>query len=112
MRRVRRRRLLVDGGLVGNLAVNVMQDMNVDIIIAVDVEFPLYDAAALTSPLAISEQMLTMLIRKETLRQIESLGPQDILISPDLGTFPSGNFQGAALTIEPGAEATRAAAEI
>ena len=33
-------RLLVDGGLVGNLAVNVMQDMNVDIIIAVDVEFP------------------------------------------------------------------------
>ena len=104
-------RLLVDGGLVGNLAVNVMQQMDVDIIIAVDVEFPLYGADALTSPLAISEQMLTMLMRKETLRQIESLAPSDILITPDLGTFPSGNFQGAAETIEPGAEATRAVEE-
>ncbi len=104
-------RLLVDGGLVGNLAVNVMQEMDVDIIIAVDVEFPLYDIDDLTSPLAISEQMLTLLIRKETLRQIESLGPRDILISPDLGTFSSANFQRAVETIEPGAEATRAVAE-
>lgn len=103
-------RLLVDGGLVGNLAVNVMQEMDVDIIIAVNVEFPLYDVDELTSPLAISEQMLTMLMRKETLRQIESLGPRDILISPDLGKFSSGNFQRAVETIEPGAEATRAVA--
>lgn len=103
-------RLLVDGGLVGNLAINVMQEMGVDIIIAVNVEFPLYDIDDLTSPLAISEQVLTMLMRKETLRQIESLGPGDILISPELGTFPSGNFQGAVDAIEPGAEATRALA--
>ena len=34
-------RLLVDGGIVKNLPVDVMQDMGVDIIIAVDVEFPL-----------------------------------------------------------------------
>ena len=34
-------RLLVDGGLVGNLPIDVMQAMDVDIIIAVDVEFPL-----------------------------------------------------------------------
>lgn len=34
-------RLLVDGGLVGNLPVDVMQAMGVDIVIAVDVEFPL-----------------------------------------------------------------------
>ena len=73
-------RLLVDGGLVGNLAVNVMQEMGVDIIIAVDVEFPLYAPDELDSALTISEQMLTILIRKETLRQIERLGEQDILI--------------------------------
>ena len=100
-------RLLVDGGLVGNLAVNVMQEMGVDIIIAVDVEFPLYAPDELDSALTISEQMLTILIRKETLRQIERLGEQDILIRPDLGTFASTNFGDILETIEPGEAAAR-----
>ncbi len=103
-------RLLVDGGLVGNLAVNVMQDMDVDIIIAVDVEFPLYGIDELDSAIAISEQVFTLLIRQETRRQIERLGPQDILITPELGTFSSTDFQRAVETFEPGAVATRAVA--
>ena len=61
-------RLLVDGGLIGNLPIDVMKEMGVDIIIAVDVEFPLYKSEELKSVLTISEQMLTILIRKETLR--------------------------------------------
>lgn len=100
-------RLLVDGGLIGNLGVNVMQDMGVDVIIAVDVEFPLYGPEELDSALTISEQMLTILIRKETLRQIERLGPQDILIRPDLGTFASTNFNDILETVEPGQAAAR-----
>lgn len=100
-------RLLVDGGLVGNLAVNVMQEMGVDIIIAVDVEFPLYGPDELDSALTISEQMLTILIRKETLRQIDRLGEQDILIRPELGTFASTNFGDILDTIEPGEAAAR-----
>ena len=103
--------LLADGGLVGNLAINVMREMDVDIIIAVDVEFPLYEIGDLGSVIAVSEQMLTLLIRKETLRQIETLEPQDILIRPDLGTFASSNFAEAATTIPTGIAATRAAAD-
>lgn len=103
-------RLLVDGGLVGNLGVDVMQAMGVDVIIAVDVEFPLYRPEELDSALTISEQMLTILIRKETLRQIEHLGSEDILIRPDLGTFASTNFGEILDTIEPGEAATRAQA--
>ena len=101
-------RLLVDGGIVGNLPVDVIRQMDVDIIIAVDVEFPLYTATELDSALAISEQMLTILIRKETLRQIDSLGEQDILIRPELGTFASSDFGQIAKTIEPGVQATAA----
>lgn len=101
-------RLLVDGGLVGNLAVNVMQAMNVDIIIAVNVEFPLYEPDELDSALTIAEQMLTILIRKETLRQIERLGEQDILIHPELGTFASTNFDDILDTIDPGEAAAHA----
>lgn len=104
-------RLLVDGGLVGNLGVDVIQGMDVDVIIAVDVEFPLYNFEQLDSAVAISEQMLTLLIRKETRRQIERLGPNDVLIQPDLGIFASTNFAEATDTIEPGAAATRAVAE-
>jgi len=100
-------RLLVDGGLVGNLAIDVMQEMGVDIIIAVDVEFPLYTAEELGSALTISEQMLTILIRRETLRQIDRLGERDILIRPELGVFASTDFGGILETIEPGQVAVR-----
>ncbi len=100
-------RLLVDGGIVGNLPIDVMQSMDVDVIIAVDVEFPLYQVEQLQSVLTITEQLLTVVIRKETLRQIEQLGPRDILIRPQLGAFESSNFGEIVTTIEPGAAATR-----
>jgi NTE family protein len=101
-------KLLVDGGLVGNLPVDVMQQMGVDIIIAVDVEFPLYSADELQSVLSVSEQVLTILIRRETKRQIELLGDQDFLIQPELGFFGSTNFAAIANTIDPGIQATLA----
>jgi len=98
-------KLLVDGGLIGNLPVDVMQGMGVDVIIAVDVEFPLYESDELGSVLTISEQMLTILIRKETLRQIEKLTDDDILISPELDTYGSTNFSDIVETIGPGMQA-------
>ena len=103
--------LLADGGLVDNLPVGVIRDMDVDIIIAVDAEFPLYAPEELDSAVKISEQMLTILIRKDTLRQIETLGERDILIRPDLGTFASTGFGEIMATVEPGAAAVIAAAD-
>jgi len=97
---------LVDGGLVGNVPVSVVREMDVDIIIAVDVEFPLYPPEQLQSALEITEQMLTILIRKETLRELSGLGEDDFLIRPALGTYASTNFQEITKTIEPGAAAT------
>ena len=51
--------------------------------------------------------MLTILIRKETLRQIDGLGALDILIRPDLGDHGSTNFAQISETIPPGETATR-----
>ncbi|NNF39812.1 MAG: BamA/TamA family outer membrane protein [Woeseiaceae bacterium] len=104
-------RLLVDGGLIGNLPIDVMQSLGVDVIIAVDVEFPLYVRDELESALTISEQMLTILIRKETLRQIGRLRERDILIRPELGIYASTNFSQILDTIAPGTAATRAQSE-
>ncbi len=47
---------LVDGGLVGNVPVSVVREMDVDIIIAVDVEFPLYPPEQLQSALEITDR--------------------------------------------------------
>ena len=101
-------KLLVDGGIAANLPVDVMREMDVDIIIAVDVEFPLYPVEELTSAVKISEQMLTILMRRETLRQIDLLTDDDLLIRPELGTFDSGNFAETSETIGPGEQAALA----
>ena len=104
-------RMLADGGLVDNLPVGVIREMDVDIIIAVDAEFPLYAPEELDSAVKISEQVLTILIRKDTLRQIATLGDQDVLIRPDLGTFASTGFGEIMDTVQPGADAAIANAD-
>ena len=103
--------LFVDGGIAYNLPIDVMRSMGVDIIIAVDVEFPLYTADELVSAVTISEQMITILMRRETLRQIERLGDDDILIRPALGTFDSGAFERTPEAVEPGRQAALEAAD-
>jgi NTE family protein len=99
--------LLVDGGLVGNLPIDVVREMDVDVVIAVDVEFPLYAPEELKSAITISEQMLTILVRRETVRQIEALEDEDVLVRPQLGTFGSANFAEIVQAIEPGAAAAK-----
>ena len=100
-------RMLVDGGLVGNLPIQAIREMGVDIIIAVDVEFPLYSREELNSAVGITGQVLTILIRKETQRQLAKLGEKDILIRPQLGSFGSTNFAEITEAVQPGAAATR-----
>ncbi len=101
---------LVDGGLSGNVPVEAIRQMDVDVIIAVDVEFPLYPAEKLESALDITAQMLTILIRKETRRQLNTLDEDDILLRPDLGDFGSANFAEITSAVKPGAVAARDAA--
>lgn len=104
-------KLLIDGGIAANLPVDVMRTMDVDIIIAVDVEFPLYPVEELSSAVKISEQMLTILMRKDTLRQIELLTDDDILIRPELDTFDSGDFANTPTLIGPGEQAALAVSQ-
>jgi len=85
-------RLLVDGGLAENLPISVARAMHADILIVSDVSFPLLPRAALDSALSISNQMLAILVRKDSDRQRSSLSPQDILIEPTLGSATPTDF--------------------
>jgi NTE family protein len=99
-------KILVDGGMSNNLPVDVVRQMGADVVIAVDISSPLLKEEQLTSILSVSEQLTNFLTRKNADAQIESLGPQDFLIVPDLGKFSSANFQKASDVVPIGYEAT------
>jgi NTE family protein len=99
--------LLVDGGLVENLPVDVAKAMGVDVVIAVDVGFQLVGRRDLNSALAVSNQMLTIMMQHETLRQRSLLSGPDVLIVPALGNKMSMDFSGVPELIAQGADATR-----
>jgi NTE family protein len=100
-------RLLVDGGLAENLPISVARAMHADILIVSDVSFPLQPRAALDSALSISNQMLAILVRKDSDRQRASLGPQDILIEPNLGSATATDFTHPNNVIAGGENAAR-----
>lgn len=78
-------KLLVDGGLVRNVPVDVVRDMGADVVIAVDVGTPLMSADEIGNALTIIEQMTGLAIVANTRVQLESLESRDVLISPALG---------------------------
>jgi NTE family protein len=102
-------RLLVDGGLAENLPINVARAMHADILIVSDVSFPLQPRDALDSALSISNQMIAILVRKDSDRQRASLTAQDILIEPNLGTATATDFTTPGAIIAGGENAARAA---
>ena len=85
--------ILVDGGVANNLPIDVVREMGADILIVVDVGFPLMPEEQLGSALAVTKQMLTILVNGRAQDQIALLTSDDILISPDLGEFGSQDFQ-------------------
>ncbi|MFO7914617.1 MAG: patatin-like phospholipase family protein [Candidatus Krumholzibacteriales bacterium] len=66
-------RLMVDGGISMNLPVEVVRDMGADIVIAVDISSPLKDREELNSILSITNQLTTIMTRRNTEEQIASL---------------------------------------
>ena len=92
-------KLLVDGGLANNVPVSVARDMGADIIIAVDVGSGLLKREQITNALAITGQLANFLFLLNTRQQLESLGPKDVLIIPELGDIGGGSFDRAAETI-------------
>lgn len=85
-------RLLVDGGLVDNLPVELAQSMGVDRLIVVDVSFPLARRAELGSAFDITNQMVGIMVRRGTLESKKHLAPGDVLIEPNLGGMTALEF--------------------
>jgi NTE family protein len=101
-------RALVDGGLVDNVPVDIARTMGVDVLIVVDVGFPLLQLKQLSSAPLISNQMLAILIQRSSQAQLATLTPRDVLIEPPLGGISSFDFGAVSKAIATGEVAARA----
>jgi NTE family protein len=104
-------RLLVDGGLSENLPIDVARAMNVDILIVVDVGFPLLKRDKLSSAPVISNQMLAILVRRNSDRQRAMLTQKDIVVDPPLGDASSFDFSGVRRAVDAGEKAALQASQ-
>ncbi len=103
-------RLLVDGGLVDNLPVELALSMGVDRLIVVDVSFPLASRKELNSAFDITNQMVGIMVRRGTLESKEHLRPGDVLIEPDIGAMTAIDFGRMPQVMEQGRVAVEAQA--
>lgn len=100
-------KLLVDGMLVNNLPVDVARGMGADVIIAVNVGTPLMKREQLGSILGIAGQMLSILTEQNVQAALASLQQGDVLITPELGDFSTGDFDHLPSTLPIGEAAAR-----
>jgi len=104
--------LLVDGGIVNNVPVDIAREMGADIVIAVDVSTPEMSADKLNNLLSVVNQLSTLMVSSNTEQSVASLGEGDILLKPALGDeFSSADFEKISGTIPLGYEAATAHAE-
>jgi NTE family protein len=104
-------KLLVDGMLTQNLPVETGLMMEPDIIIAVNVGTPLLKREDLNSVLGVSGQMLSILTEQNVQTSLSLLRPTDILITPELGDFSTGDFDNLPKIVPLGEAATRTLAD-
>ncbi len=81
-------RLLVDGGLLNNIPVDIARALGADVIITVDVGADAVASGDLDNPLAVMNQALDIMMRHRSEVLLASLGPRDILIEPDFTGIP------------------------
>ena len=73
-------KVLVDGGIVNNLPVDVARAMGVDLVIVVDVGQPLAPPETVDSTFEILLQMVSGLMRDRSDATLATLGPDDVFI--------------------------------
>ena len=103
-------RLLVDGGLVRNLPVEIARAMGADIIIAVNVGTPLSDEDRLSTAFGITDQMIKILIDQNVRASLAALGPQDILVTPEMDGIGFTDFGSAEAAVAAGEAAAEGVA--
>jgi NTE family protein len=99
--------LLVDGGVSNNLPVEIVKKMGAERLIVVDVSTPLATREELKNVLSITDQLTTIMTRRNTEASLTLLRPEDVLIVPALGDVTTTSFTATIEAIAPGEQAAR-----
>lgn len=91
---------LTDGGLVSNIPVDVARAMGADIVIAVNTTSPMRTAEQLKNPWEVADQIISIMAQEANRR---SLREATIVITPDLGNYPVGDFTNRSVALRQGA---------
>ncbi|CAN7603469.1 patatin-like phospholipase family protein [Rhizobacter sp. LjRoot28] len=100
-------RLLVDGGPSRNLPVDVARALGVDVIIAVNIGTPLLKREEIRSVLSVSDQITRILTNTNVAASVREIRDADVLLTPDLGTVTTGDFDRLADAAQAGERAAR-----
>jgi NTE family protein len=104
-------KVLVDGGLVRNLPVDIARQLGAEIIIAVNVGTPLLQRDEVKSAIGVAQQMINILTEQNVRTSIGELRERDILITPDLAGIGFLDFSKPADAVARGELAARKLAE-
>ncbi|MFN0172692.1 MAG: patatin-like phospholipase family protein [Bryobacteraceae bacterium] len=85
------KQVLVDGGVLNNLPIDVVRGMGAQVIIAVGLETPDSDNAY-DNLLSVVKRSLGIMVSANENRNIKSLGQADLILLPDLSGFSSGSY--------------------
>lgn len=94
--------LLVDGGILNNLPVDLVRKMGANVVIAVNISSPLGKADQSSSFVTVALQSVDIALVQNTLQSLQSLKGSDILIEPDIKEFTSADFDKADILIQRG----------
>ena len=95
-------KLLADGGIVNNLPIDVARNMGADVVIAVDISTPLSERQEIRNILKVTDQLIGIMTRSNTEKQIKTLTAKDVLIIPELGDISSTDFERGAEAVPIG----------
>jgi NTE family protein len=84
--------LLVDGGIVRNLPVDVARRMGGDVVIAVNIGTPLASREDLGDLFSVSLQVLKIFGNQNVADSVKEIASHDVLIQPDMGDITATDF--------------------
>ncbi len=95
-------RLLVDGGVVNNLPVDVARAMGADILIVSEIPGADVSADDLRSFTSVLAQTMSVMIQVNSRAQLAALGARDVHLVPDVGAVGMLAFEEAPSTVSAG----------
>lgn len=97
--------LLVDGGILNNLPVDVVRNMGANLVIAINISSPLGKADQSSSFVTVALQSVDTALVQNTIKSVQSLKHPDVLIEPKIDEFTSADFEKAEILIQRGYQA-------